>query len=245
MPEALLTLIAQVRAHGWAAYGSDATRALLGLIDDDFWTAFGESWNRLGSDRYMADGGRYRRRRHCVLAFADGRITRLPPRPHFQSRDYNVLNGGIERHFAPVESATLDNPVFIALLGLCLSVFKLGQAVHEIEVHQFRIEAGKNAGLPTPEGMHRDGVDFVGIFLINRCNVEAGTTRISVDGAEQIAEFTLVHPLDAVFLEDHRVRHGVTPITRIDPTRPAWRDVLVLTFKRGAQNATAPASGTK
>ena len=53
----------------------------------------------------MADGGRYRKRRFAVFA-ADGRrgIARKPHQPHYQSRDYNSLNGGIERWFAPIQA---------------------------------------------------------------------------------------------------------------------------------------------
>ena len=32
------------------------------------WAAFAASWNDLELDTYMADGGRYRRRRHAVFA---------------------------------------------------------------------------------------------------------------------------------------------------------------------------------
>ena len=32
------------------------------------WDAFAHSWNALELDRYMADGGRYRRRRHATFS---------------------------------------------------------------------------------------------------------------------------------------------------------------------------------
>jgi hypothetical protein len=31
-------------------------------------------------------------------------------------------------------------------------------------------------------------------------------------------------------LDDHRVYHGVTAIRPVDSSKPAWRDVLVVTF---------------
>jgi len=179
----------------------------------------------------MADGGRYRRRRHAVLALTDGEVRTLPPRPHYQSRDYNSLNGGIERWFAQVQPEVLGSETFRTLLALCRDVFALADVPCEIEVHQFRIEAGETPGYPTPEGMHRDGVDRVGVFLIERYNVEAGSTRIAIDGEKDMTEFTLTNPLDAVFIDDRRVRHGVTPISSLLPGREAHRDVLVLTFR--------------
>ena len=41
-----------------------------------------------------------------------------------------------------------------------------------------------------------------------------------------------MEPLDAVFIDDSRVFHGVTAIEAVDPDRPAYRDVLVVTFRR-------------
>ena len=38
--------------------------------------------------------------------------------------------------------------------------------------------------------------------------------------------------LDAAWIDDSRVYHGVTPVTPLDPAMPAYRDVLVLTFRR-------------
>ncbi|MCB1630028.1 MAG: 2OG-Fe dioxygenase family protein [Xanthomonadales bacterium] len=37
--------------------------------------------------------------------------------------------------------------------------------------------------------------------------------------------------LDLALVDDHRVHHGVTAVEAIDASQPAWRDVLVVTFK--------------
>jgi hypothetical protein len=42
----------------------------------------------------------------------------------------------------------------------------------------------------------------------------------------------LTEPLDAALVDDARVSHGVTSVEAIDPSAPAYRDVLVVTFKR-------------
>jgi hypothetical protein len=122
------------------------------------------------------------------------------------------------------------------VLGFCASVFGgLAQSVGRwhIEVHQFRIEArAGEQGLPTPEGVHRDGVDFVLVLLVNRCNIASGTTTVhGLDGGP-LGSFTLTDPFDAAFVDDRRVAHGVTPVTPIDPVQPAHRDVLVVTFRK-------------
>src|ERR1043165_179990 len=94
-----------VALKGYAFIPGAEMRALLSRIQPlADWEAFAASWNDLGLDTYMADGGRYRRRRHAVYAATpDGRIVRGPHQPHFQSRDYNRLNGGIARWFDPID----------------------------------------------------------------------------------------------------------------------------------------------
>ena len=102
-----------------------------------------------------------------------------------------------------------------------------------VEVHQFRIEAQSGGqGFPTPEGIHRDGVDFVLVLLIARRNIARGTTTVHDASGRQLGSFTLTDPLDAALLDDTRVAHGVTPVMPLDPALPAYRDVLVVTFRR-------------
>jgi hypothetical protein len=106
------------------------------------------------------------------------------------------------------------------------------QAWH-IEVHQFRIEARPGeAGHPTPEGMHRDGVDYVLVLLVRRTNIRSGTTTIHSLDRRTLGSFTLTDPFDAALVHDARVYHGVTPVEPLDPAEPAYRDVLVVTFRR-------------
>ena len=197
------------------------------------WAGFAESWDDLRPDGFMADGGRYRLRRHAILSAEPGApATRAPHGPHFQARAYNALNGGVERWFEPVTAG--EGPALAALVAGPRAVFDRlapGAAWH-VEIHQFRIEARPGeAGKPTPEGMHADGVDYVMVMLIGRENVEGGVTGVEIDGREA-ASFTLLEPGDAVLLDDRRVKHGVTPIHPIDPARPGHRDVLVVTFAR-------------
>jgi hypothetical protein len=80
--------------------------------------------------------------------------------------------------------------------------------------------------------MHRDGVDHVLVLLVHRENIVSGTTTIHGLDHEPLGSFTLTAPLDAALVEDARVFHGVTAVAPLDPEAPAYRDVLVVTFKR-------------
>ena len=233
--EALAAVIAR---DGFAHVHAPEMRALLdehgGTAD---WAAFAASWDDLGLDTYMADGGRYRKRRHAAFAMIPGSdgVRRKPHQPHYQSRDYNTLNGGVERWFQPVLPGVGAGATMSAILRACRELFDAltKVPVWHIEVHQFRIEARPGeAGRPTPEGMHRDGVDQVLVLLVHRENVRSGETSIHDLAGNKLGSFTLTEPLDAALVDDNRVFHGVTPVEPVDPARPAYRDVLVVTFRR-------------
>ena len=235
---------------GFAFVEGAAMRDILrpfGTLAD--WSAFADSWNRLELDTYMADGGRYRRRRHATFAAgASGPIARNPHQPHFQSLDYNPIHGGIERWFAPVEEATGAGSSLATILEFCRSSFgSLAPSIDRwhVEVHQFRIEARTSeTGRPTPEGLHRDGVDYVLVLLVDRQNIASGVTTIHEFRGEMLGQFTLTVPFDAALVDDKRVAHGVTPVEPIDPARPAYRDVLVVTFTNAANRAVGSPSGS-
>ena len=53
----------------------------------------------------------------CSRADARARSTRKPHQPHYQSRDYNPLNGGIERWFEPVTDEIGAHPTLRAILA--------------------------------------------------------------------------------------------------------------------------------
>src|SRR5439155_5043807 len=147
----------------------------------------------------------------------------------------NPLFGGIERWFEPVLPEIAAGPTLTTILGFCRTLFDglaASSAGWRIETHQFRIEArAEQRGQPTPEGVHRDGVDFVLVLLVARQNIASGTTTVYSVDRQPLGSFTLTEPFDAVLVDDTRVCHGVTPVSPLDPARPASRDVLVVTFR--------------
>jgi len=239
MTHRLDAIAATVARDGFAFVRAPEMQGVLepaGLRD---WSRFAESWNDLGVDAFMADGGRYRRRRFaCFRASAHG-IDRKPHQPHYQSRDYNPLNGGIQRWFDPVTDEIGRHPALRAILDTCHGLFNrltpaaLRPPSWHVEIHQFRIEARPGrAGQPTPEGMHRDGVDWVLVLLVDRINISSGETGIADDARLPLGSFTLTDPLDSAVTDDNRVYHAVTPVMPLDPAQPGHRDVLVVTFRR-------------
>lgn len=226
-----------LRQPGFCFVSDQLMRSVLSTAALNAWPSFAQSWNDLVLDAYMKDNGRYRKRRHAAFnVSASGAITVLPAQPHYQSLDYNPLNGGIAREFAPILPANAQNPLFLELLQRFAELVKPLSADVETwfaEAHQFRIEPTPDAaGLPTPEGVHRDGVDYVLVLMVARENIAAGTTTAHFAGGLEVGSFTLSQPLEAVWLDDNRIFHGVTAVHARNPELPAYRDVLVLTLRR-------------
>lgn len=226
----------QLRDQNFAFVEATDMRAALEMAGDlADWEAFSESWNALPEDTYMADGGRYRRRRHAVFqCLADGTVHRQPEQPHYQSRDRNPLNGGIQRWFDPITPEVASGATMASVFKYCHGLFSALQPETtdwHVEAHQFRIVARPGeAGRPTPEGMHRDGVDFVLVMLIRRQDVESGETTVADLDKVPLGSFTLTRPLDAALVNDRFVYHGVTPIVPAHDGAEAYRDVLVVTW---------------
>lgn len=237
-PPALAALEDEVSARGFALRQRAEIEALLGPAGDPrALDAFAASWERLETDTFMADGGRYRRRRIANFTARPGQPhVRGKHRPHYQAVVHNALNGGVDRWFAPVEDAVADSAPLQALLALGRGVADRLRGPQDwfVEMHQFRIEAAAGApGYPTPEGVHHDGTDVVIIAMIARTNLVGGETVIQDDEGNKLAQFTLLDRLDLAIVDDVRVMHGVTPVGPADAALPSCRDVLVLTWKQG------------
>ena len=193
--------------------------------------ALKSSWDDLPLDHFLKDGGRYRRRRHSSFIVHGSEITQTPHRAHWQPLDYNALHGGMQRLFEPIAPATVSQPVWSQLLlavGEVCSTLKSVQPWY-VEAHQFRIDTTGGIGRPTPEGAHRDGVDFVAILLVARQQVKGGESRIFETAGTTGQRFTLTQPWTLLLLDDERVMHESTPI---QPTAESgYRDTLVLTYR--------------
>jgi hypothetical protein len=198
-----------------------------------------ESWNSLPRDEYLRDGGRYRSRRHaCFIeeftpttGGSGGVLTPAPHRAHWQPTSYNALHGGLERWFEPITPQVVKAAVWTQLLTSIGSLFSQLRPVDRwfIEAHQFRIDTSGGIGRPTPEGAHRDGVDFVALMLIRRRNVRGGETRVFDANGPAGIRFTMEEPWSLLLMDDERVIHETTPIQ--PEGEDGVRDTLVLTYR--------------
>jgi hypothetical protein len=195
-------------------------------------------WNDLPPDQHLKDSGHYRRRRHSCFRVEGDQVAQVPHRAHWQPVEYNALHGGMQRWFEPIQPAMVASQVWQQLLLWLADVasYRSGGQAWFVEAHQFRIDTTEGIGRPTPEGAHRDGVDFVAVFLVGRHGIKGGETRVFDANGPAGQRFTLTEPWSLLLLEDARVIHESTPIQPVPggaEEGPGYRDTLVITLRRG------------
>jgi hypothetical protein len=243
MAETHSEVLDELRGQGFALLDAAQARATL-TLDLAGLGALGGSWEQLPRDAYLKDGGHYRARRHsCFTQEAGGVPQAVPHRPHWQPTAYNALHGGLLRWFEPLRPEVAAAGAFRDLLGSLGGLFaRLRPApLWYIEAHQFRIDTQGGIGRPTPEGAHRDGVDFVAVVLAQRSGVQGGETRVFPAQGRSGVRFTMREPWSMLLMDDARVIHETTPIQPRDGY--GFRDTLVLTYRAGGFQSPETAAG--
>jgi hypothetical protein len=183
-------------------------------------------FGNLASDPYIK--GTYRLRRLSAFQISGDSLIHLPHGYLFQSKDYNSLAGDIKREFAELEDEMIALEEFKKLIFEFGDRCKLQDGV-TIGVHQIRTTCScQNFGNPAPEGIHRDGCNFVGIFAIDRHNILGGETHLYTARKEKPVFKKILDPGELLLVNDRDYLHFTTPIKPIlDGT--GTRDVFVLT----------------
>ncbi|AXA94180.1 2OG-Fe dioxygenase family protein [Massilia sp. YMA4] len=222
-----------LRTQGYALLAPADVAALAGTPLAQL-EALASTWDTLELDNYLKDGGRYRRRRHSCFVQEGDVLAQTAHRAHWQPVEYNALHGGMHRMFAPVQPATIEQPgwqgLLTALGRVCSAV--RGERTWYVEAHQFRIDTADGIGRPTPEGAHRDGVDYVAVLLVGRHGIKGGETRVFEADGPNGKRFTMTEPWTLLLLDDAAVIHESTPIQPLG--EHGYRDTLVLTYRAGA-----------
>jgi hypothetical protein len=219
-------------------FSGEALADTLNLISEDI-GEFSMFWSRLTTDRYMGDGGTYRLRRYGEFDSRPGlgRLQR-PHGPYVQPKYINSLNGDIARVFDPLEPEFVTNRVLNCLLDWLTALYDQCEGTPQcwnIRLHPYRILASQQKnGNPTPEGLHRDGVDYIVSMMVSRSNVMGGITTITDNNRQVLWERMLQSPMDILIGKDAHTMHSVSPVSPVDAHLDAHRDVLVIAFTKMA-----------
>ena len=215
---------AALAERGYAVLGPDDFARFTGATLPEL-DALRPSWGSLPPDAHLRDGGRYRRRRHSCFV-VDGRRARAWSRTARTGSRSNTTRctAACERWFEPIEPAVLA-PAGVAAHAARVrrrsrSALRGAQPWY-VEAHQFRIDTTDGIGRPTPEGAHRDGVDFVAVVLVGREGIKGGETRVFEADGPDGQRFTMLEPWTTLLLDDARVIHESTPIQPLEALRPS------------------------
>jgi len=225
-------VVSLLKSRGFCVLDASSVALWLNCSTEDL-GSLSPSWDTLPHDNYLKDGGHYRRRRHSSFVFENNMCAQVPHRAHWQPVDYNALHGGMERWFEPILDTTIIQPTWSKILTkLASTASELSEVKKKrwcIEAHQFRIDTTDGIGRPTPEGAHRDGVDWVAVFMVNRKGIKGGETRVFEAEGPHGERFTLSEPWSLLLLNDARMIHESTPIQPVEES--GCRDTLVVTLR--------------
>jgi hypothetical protein len=202
------------------------------------WKDFTASWDRLVLDNYMKAGDTYRERRFCkyVVDTSDMTFQELDDFAFYQTAAINSYAGDLRREFSPVEPAIRKNTILLEVIKSCLQAILLCDdglpRFWRVYVHQFRINcSGSVTGRPTPEGLHRDGHEFVSLHLMDRARIEGGHSTVCEDSGRSLIAVTLENRMDGFLINDRALLHGVSAITPATADA-GHRDMLVIDYNR-------------
>lgn len=184
-------------------------------------------FDELPIDPYLE--GNYRFRRLSNFQVDADSLIKLRHSCFFQSKSNNPLLGDVIREYEE-----LDDEI-IAMRGLqkiLMEFFDFCQTCsisNEVAIHQIRTTtSSQQNGNPAPEGIHRDGVDLVGIFCVNRHNITGGETHLYKDKNAAPVFSKILNPGELLVFNDRQFFHYTSPI-QVVSDGIGTRDVFVLT----------------
>jgi hypothetical protein len=185
------------------------------------------SFDRLPLDPYLEDGYRFRRLSHFKVS--GDHLTKLPHRRMLQSKVYNPLLGDVIREYEELDDELIQLESFQKIIWEFFQFCQLCSTSHEVAVHQIRtVATSLKVGNPAPEGIHRDGVDLVGIFSVHRSKVEGAETHLYKTKNDKPVFSKVLSPGEFLVFRDDQYFHYTSPI-HATSTEQGVRDVFVLT----------------
>ena len=223
----------ELRTTGYCRLRADELRMTDELRQG--WLSLSIDYSDLPPDDYLPGAGKYRFRRYGRFSFSpeSGVLHRLPHEDYYQSRDINRVTGGFVRKFAPLLDTTFANPFLQELIRFDFCQFPLAAAAGawEVHAHLIRVRANESEmGQPTPEGIHRDGAEYVTVHLAELVNAGGGHVSIYDADRNLLSTFRLEQALDCYLFHDASLWHEAAPIYPLAPGHEAIRSILTFDF---------------
>jgi hypothetical protein len=198
----------------------------LGQLTNNSVTSLTTSFANLPKSDYL--DGAFRLRRFSHFTYASGQLLELPTKAFSQTGDINTFQGNVAREYPSIEAEVVSSDAFSEMFKNFKKMTELTDD-KPIEVHQMRILGAKGSLTEAaPEGVHQDGFDYLGVFVIERKNIQGGEICVHPE-KEQAPIFK--HAFDSgefVILNDKRFWHSAQNLEAVNDDL-AYMDVFVLT----------------
>lgn len=113
---------------------------------------------------------------------------------------------------------------------ICPTIFTSSTTVGIHQVRQITYPGLESDN--SPEGIHRDGADYiVSALVLNRQNVREGRSIVYAPNKRDILYHHILQQNEMIFQEDRHLWHYVTPVQCEDPRFIGYRDILGLDIR--------------
>tara|TARA_Y100000389_G_scaffold204916_1_gene260767 strand:+ start:95 stop:1927 length:1833 start_codon:yes stop_codon:yes gene_type:complete len=149
----------------------------------------------------------------------------------YQSQNYNNYNGDVYREYDNISTDVIENLLFKYYISVFRDKIILDYSYipEYINVHQIRVVFDKQQySTVVPEGIHRDGYNIIMIICINRHNVKGGVNNIYRNDKTLLYSTTLFNS-EAIIINDNKLLHDVSWLSRDNQDEIGYRDIFVLT----------------
>lgn len=199
----------------------------MGKMSESAIADLSDHFNHLPDNTYQ-DGG-YRLRRFSVFHYRDGQVEKLPHRSFLQSSEFNKFQGDVDRDYEDIVPECYQSAGFAEMMAHYVETSGLPDGV-DIEMHQLRIQAkpGEISEV-APEGVHQDGYNRIGMFLINYENISGGELKIHLEKTAPVMTEYLPQCGEYIILNDAKFWHDANAIVNTSETELGYYDLFVLT----------------
>jgi len=199
---------------------------------------FMKSFNDLPPDKYIPNNDPVTRSRRYANITVDVSnnyeyLLRYTKNDVFQQKVDD--NRGLKRKFELIDSYYITQPWILnfltqisALSVLNHNYYKGHKKIKEVDIHLHQVRQTAYSDMSShnsPEGIHRDGCDYiVSALVINRNNIVGGESKI-YNKNKMIQYKTILENHEGIYQEDTKQWHYVTPIETVGQGI-GFRDIL-------------------
>lgn len=184
-------------------------------------------FNNLPDNEYQ--DGEYRLRRFGAFTWENGNVKKLPHQAFVQSSEFNKFQGDIVREYEDILPECYESEGFAEMMQHYFERSGLPENT-TIEMHQLRIQAKPNETVAVaPEGVHQDGYDRIGMFMINYNNLSGGALKIHLEKDLPPMIDHLLANGEYFVLNDARFWHDADDVTCTHNSDLGYYDLFVLT----------------